>query len=76
MTITVEFGNSRYHQQGEMERWCSENINYNPPYKNWVATEPKSWEGMGTWCMSSMFGSTFFYFKNEKDATMFKLRWV
>lgn len=75
MTITVEFRNDRYHQQGEMERWCNENINHNPPYKIWVSGKPRTWEGLGTWCMASAFGTTFFYFKNEKDATAFLLRW-
>lgn len=75
MTTIVQLGKDRYHLHQEMEIWCSKHINYNPPYKNWVASEPKSWEGLGTWAISSMFGSTFFYFKNESDATMFLLRW-
>lgn len=75
MTTTIEFGKDRYHLQYDMERWCTEHINYNPPYKNWVASKPRTWEGMGSWCMSSMFGNTFFYFKNEKDAALFLLRW-
>ncbi len=71
----VEFGKDYYHLQGEMESWCNRNIGSNPPYRNWVSSKPGSWEGLGTWCMSSMFGNTFFYFKNEKDASAFILKW-
>lgn len=76
MTTTVEFSKDKYHLQGAMETWCNEHINSNPPYKNWVASKPKTWDGMGTWCMASGFGTTFFYFKNESDATAFALRWL
>lgn len=75
MTAVVEFDKDMYHLQTAMERWCTENIGTNPLYKNWVFAEPKSWEGLGNWCMSSIFGNTFFYFKNEKDAMWFKLVW-
>lgn len=78
MTITVEFGKDKYHLQRQMEEWCTEHISQNPRYKNWVFMKPKDgeWEGLGQWCMDSAFGNTFFYFKNESDATMFTLRWA
>lgn len=75
MTTVVQYNKDKYHLQSSMEKWCTKNIGSNPPYRNWVGAEPKTWEGLGTWCMSSMFGSTFFYFKNEKDAAWFKLAW-
>ena len=75
MTKTVEFGKDKYHLQYDMEKWCKEHIGKNPLYTSWVSGEPRSWEGMGTWCMSTMFGTTFFYFKEEKDAVLFALRW-
>lgn len=75
MTITVHFDRDMYHLQGDMEIWCSKNIGKNPPYRNWVGSEPVEWEGLGNWCMSSIFGSTFFYFKEEKHANWFIMRW-
>jgi hypothetical protein len=76
MTTTIQFGKDKYHLQGEMESWCTKHIGENPPHKNWFYSKPNDWEGLGSWGMSSMFGSTFFYFKHEKDATAFALRWA
>ena len=75
MTATVEFSNRYYLLQGEMEKWCERHICENPPYTNWVYSKPTEWEGLGNWCMASAFGTTFFYFKNESDATLFTLKW-
>lgn len=75
MMAVVQFGKNMYHLQAEMEKWCSNNIGQNPLYRNWVGGEPKTWEGLGTWCMASMFGNTFFFFKEEKDALWFELVW-
>lgn len=75
MTYTVEFGKSSYHLQEEMAKWCGENIGSNPPYTSWVYDTPTEWEGLGKWCMTSAFGSTFFYFREDTDRTAFLLRW-
>ncbi len=75
MTTTVELGKDHYHLQSNMEAWCTQHIGKNPRYTNWVYSQPKDWEGLGTWCMNSAFGTTFFYFKNESDATLFTLKW-
>jgi hypothetical protein len=75
MTTTVHIGKDKYHLQREMETWCEENINNNAPYRNWTSFAPTLWEDMGTWCIASAFGNTFFYFKNESDATAFTLKW-
>lgn len=76
MTTTIQFGKDKYHLQGEMANWCKTQLGQNPNYGDWVYDEPKTWEGLGTWCMSSMFGTTIFYFKDESDATMFALKWL
>ena len=67
------FGKDQYHLNGEMERWCRENIGDG----GWSYANPETWEGMGDkiWVMSSMFGNTKFSFKDPKDLTMFLLRW-
>ena len=74
MTTTVEFGTDKYHLQRKMGQWCTDHIFENPVYTNWVYAEPTEWK-LGTWAMSTTFGSTFFYFKHKSDATMFALRW-
>jgi hypothetical protein len=74
--ITVELGKSYYHLQREMMAWCTEHIGKNPNYCDWAYSEPQNWEGLGNWCVTSMFGNTFFYFKEEKYKTAFVLRWV
>jgi hypothetical protein len=68
------FGKDQYHLNGEMERWCRENIGDG----GWSYANPETWEGMGDkiWVMSSMFGNTKFSFKDPKDLTMFLLRWA
>ena len=73
--VVVQFGKDKYHLQRDMEVWCKKHISKPPVGHTWVSGEPKSWEGLGTWCMSSMFGNTFFYFKEEKDALWFELAW-
>jgi hypothetical protein len=75
MNNTVQFGKDHYHLQQSMIVWCDEHIGKNPQYTNWVWDEPEEWEGLGKWCILSMFGNTFFYFREEKDMTAFLLRW-
>lgn len=75
MTTIVQIGRDKYNLQLDMELWCVDNIGKNPPYKNWVYSKPISWEGLGDWCMSSMFGITFFYFKEESHARLFEQAW-
>lgn len=68
----ITFGKDRYHQQGEMERWCKENFG---PGK-WIGDiEVKEWEGLPEWTIHCMFGNTTFNFKNPKNLTLFILRW-
>lgn len=76
LTTTLVLGREHYHLQRDMEQWCEQNIGKNKSNKNWVFNEPKSWEDLGDWCMSSMFGNTFFYFKRDEDAMMFALKWM
>lgn len=76
MTTTISFDNRSYFLHHEMIAWCDEFIGKNPSYRTWVYQEPGDWRGLGTWCVSSVFGNTFFYFKHEQDATLFALRWA
>jgi hypothetical protein len=73
MTFEVRFGKDRYHQHLEMTDWCTANIGYG----GWTYETPKDWSGMGTklWVIHCTFGNTVFAFKEEKDASMFILKW-
>lgn len=64
----VSFGKDQYHLQNTMITWCEENLG------------PGGWAsytaiGVRNWAVESAFGNTFFYFRDPKDAMMFKLRW-
>lgn len=63
--INIEFDKSRYHLLEEMQVWCRENIGaggyiYRDHFK---------------WTIETAFGNSTFKFKNEKDATLFALKW-
>ena len=66
----IEFGKDRYHQLREMAEWLRQNIGAG----GWVHTDPDDWDERN-WAMSSIFGNSVFYFKNQADATAFTLRW-
>jgi hypothetical protein len=66
MAVTeIHFGKGRYHEIETMVKWCYEHFGDG----GWLA-DPKC-----SWAVGSAFGNTFFSFKNEKDATIFALRW-
>jgi len=63
----IVIGKRRYHLQEQMINWCKNNIGPG----SWFKNEPGN-----VWSVSSMFGSTFFVFNRDEDATAFVLRWV
>jgi hypothetical protein len=72
MTVEVRFGKNRYHQHKEMIDWCSESLGPG----GWTYDTPKDWTAWGgQWAIHCTFGNTVFAFKEEKDASMFILRW-
>ncbi len=62
----VVFGRDKYHLQGDMTKWCKENIGIG----GWLKEEGQ------VWSVDSAFGNTFFKFNNESDMTLFLLRWA
>lgn len=69
MSSSVRFGKDKYHLQGQMEEWCRQHLgNGGWAYK--LSDVPDNF-----WCIQSMFGNTTFTFRNEQDATMFRLVW-
>lgn len=67
--IEIEFGKDRFHLQDEMIKWCRTNLGEG----GWGSYNKA---GIKQWSVESMFGSTFFYFRNPHDAMMFKLVWA
>jgi len=67
--IAVEFGKDRYHLQEEMIKWCRTTLGKG----GWAANLELS---DNNWSVDSMFGNTFFKFKESKDAVLFQLRWA
>ncbi len=65
--IELQFDKDRYHLQRDMVQWCEQNLGPG----GYTGVDPYT----STWSWNSMFGSTFFYFKNERDATLFSLKW-
>lgn len=61
----VHFGKDRYHQLEEMQSWCKSNIG-----PGGYLTRDHC-----VWSIETMFGNSFFRFKNEKDRNWFALRW-
>ena len=64
----ITFGKQRYHQNSEICKWLYENVGEGGWHRGSVE-EDKLW----AWTVA--FGNTTFYFKNDKDATMFILKW-
>lgn len=72
----VQFDKGRYHLQDEMQKWCKAHIGPG----EWGNPEPindiEYFDRKGVkWCIDCMFGNTFFFFRDDRDATMFLLKW-
>lgn len=66
----VQFGKDHYHLQNEMIEWCKKYIS---PNYGWRKPDKERWGD--DWGIVSMFGNSFFYFIEERNATLFALRW-
>lgn len=69
---SVEFSNDYYHKQTEMIEWCKKNVGHG----GWFLNKLEEGEPPYKWSVISMFGRSKFTFENDKDATLFSLRWV
>lgn len=66
---SVKFGKDHYHLNEDMYEWLLHNIGQGGWYKQAIDAEHR-------WAWESHFGNTTYYFKNDKDASMFVLRWL
>lgn len=67
--IRLSFGKDRFHQQREMFDWCETHLGAGGYFA--FTRDPEN----ARWSAESMFGSTHFFFKEEKDAVLFGLIW-
>ncbi len=61
----VHFEKNRYHQIQEMVVWCHGNVGDG----GYIGRKNDAW------ILITAFGKSSWLFKNQKDATMFALRW-
>lgn len=64
--IEIEISKRRYHEVNDMVRWCTEQFGQG----GWLA------KPYDRWTLEQAFGESSFKFKDEKDATLFTLKWV
>ena len=67
---TVTVSRDRYYQQDEMIAWCRAQVGVGA----WWNALPALPAGQD-WSIQCIFGQTTFWFKNEKHATLFSLKW-
>lgn len=67
MSASIRFGKDKYHLHVNMEEWCAVHLGAG----GWAYTLLDN----DVWCIQSMFGNTTFTFRNDADATMFRLVW-
>lgn len=65
----IRFGKDRFHQNREMFEWLICRYGEGGWHK-------QSLEDGKRWAAESAFGNTRYYFKDDRDATMFLLRWA
>lgn len=69
--IELQFGKDKYVYQSAMIAWCKEHAGHG----GWVGCkEALDQAAHVQWGVESMFGNTFFYFRDEKVATVFSLK--
>ena len=73
MTVKVRYGRDEYSLYRIKEEWCMKHIGkgvWGDP-KNWDL----EWNKDAKWAINTVFGNSFFFFKEERDATLFILQW-
>ena len=68
--IEVKFGKDRYHQQQLMVSWCKQYLGKDDGWGSYKK------DGKDRWGIDAGFGNTFFYFRDEEDASAFVLVWM
>lgn len=66
---SIKFGKDRYHLNTEMYEWLVNNLGPGGWYKQAIDVNHR-------WAWESAFGNTTYHFREDRDATMFILKWV
>lgn len=69
--VEIRFGKDRFHQNEEMGTWLNDHFGPGKWYKNAVVVHEDC-----LWSWESHFGNTSYYFRHERDAMLFSLRWA
>ena len=69
----ITFGKEYYHLHSEIEEWCKKHVG---PGGQYGGEEIITWKALGKWRLSCTFGNSKISFKNDEDATLFKLTWL
>jgi hypothetical protein len=69
--IEFKFGRERFHEAQEMSLWLIDHYGRGMWYRHAMVENNDC-----RWAQESAFGITWFYFRNQEDATMFALRWA
>lgn len=67
----LKLGREYYHLQREIMDWCYKNIG-NGDWADKGMMEDRNFK----WGVSSMFGNTFLTFRDDRDASLFVLKWM
>ena len=67
----IVFGKDRFHLNPEMGEWLIEHFGRGSWHKYGVVDDPNC-----RWAWESTFGITRYYFRDERDAMLFSLRWT
>lgn len=66
----IVFGKDRFHQNPEIAEWLIHHFGRGMWYKYAVIDDPDC-----RWAWESAFGTTRYYFRDDKDALLFVMRW-
>jgi hypothetical protein len=72
MSVEIKLGREYYHRIREIEKWCETNVGLG----DWAALSDFREDKNLQWSINQQFGYTFVRFRQERDATLFTLRWL
>ena len=70
--IELKLGREYYHRLRDMEQWLDANIGLG----DWAALSEFLDDSDLRWSINQIFGYTYIRFRQERDATLFTLKWL
>lgn len=68
----LKLGREYYHRLRDMEQWLDSNIGLG----DWAALSDFLDDSNLQWSINQIFGYTYIRFRQERDATLFTLKWL